>query len=434
MSEIKLAARFSRRNFLGLSAGAAVSSLLPAVLPSSLLGKEAPSERISIGCIGVGNHGVRRNLTRLLREKDARVVAVCDVFDDRRDKARVMVEKRYGTKGCAGVTDFRRILERKDIDAVMISTPDHWHVLMSALAIRAGKDVICEKPTLTVEEGRFLCKTVKHHRAVFQMATEDRSMPCYHQMAQIVRNGLIGTVKRVLVELPAGQNFPNEDAMPVPKGLDYDLWLGPAPSAPYTASRTKPQHWRHVWDYSGGKFSDWGMHQLDTVQWALDTERTGPAEIEGEGTVNAGSMYNTFVTYRLKYKYSSGVEVNVKSGGTGLRFEGTDGWVGNARFGGKVEASNPETLRWRPGEGDVKLYTNPAGEHRDFLDCIRSRKDPYFPAEIGHRCASLLHIGNIAMRLGRKVRWDPQREKFVGDPKADAMRSRTMRKPWSLEA
>ncbi len=340
----------------------------------------------------------------------------------------------YGTAECDAYNDFRRILDRKDIDAVMISTPDHWHVPMSVMALRAGKDVICEKPTLTIEQGRILVETVRKQKAVFQTSTEDRSVPCYHQLAQIVRNGLIGNVKEVHVQLPAGQRFPDEEPSPVPRGLDYDLWIGPAPFAPYTKNRTERQHWRHVWDYSGGKFSDWGMHQLDTVQWALDTERTGPVEVEGHGTVNEGSLYNTFVEYEVNYRYESGVKLHVKSGGTSLRFVGDAGWAGNAGWRKPVEAHSDEIVRWQPAPGDVKLYTNPRGEHRDFLDCVRSRRDPYFPAEIGHRCASLLHIGNTSMRLGRKLRWDPRKEAFVDDEQANGMRSYPMRAPWSVEA
>jgi len=394
----------------------------------------APSEKITIGCIGVGNHGVRRNLTRLLQESDAKVVAVCDVFESRRDSAQARVDKTYGSKGCSAVTDFRKIIDREDIDAVMISTPDHWHIPMSLMAIRAGKDVICEKPTLTIEEGQILTKAVRERKKVFQTSTEDRSLPCYHQMAQTIRNGVIGKVKRVEVQLPAGQRFAKEKPIPVPKGLDWDLWLGPAPEAPYMASRTKPQHWRHVWDYSGGKFSDWGMHQLDTVQWALDTERSGPVSVEGKGTINEGSIYNTFITYDLLYRYANGVEVHIKSGGTSLRFFGDGGWIGNARFNAPCEGSTPEVVKWRPAKDDLELYTNPAGEHRDFLDCVKSRKDPYCPAEIGHRCASLCHMGNIAMRLGRKLRWDPVKEEFLDDAKANAMRSRPVRAPWTLDA
>jgi hypothetical protein len=268
---------------------------------------------------------------------------------------------------------------------------------------------------------------------VFQTSTEDRSIPVYHQMAQIVRNGLLGKLTRVEVELPAGQRFPDEDPAPVPKGLDYDLWLGPAPCAPYTPNRTERQHWRHVWDYSGGKFTDWGMHQLDTVQLALDMERSGPVRVEGKGTVNEGSMYNTFIEYDLKYTYANGVEVGVKSGGTSLKFHGKDGWVGNKSWRAPLEGSSKEILEWKPDEGDIRLYTNPRGEHRDFLDCVKTRKDPYFPAEAGHRCSSLLHIGNISMLLGRPLRWSPKKEAFLDDARADAMRARPMREPWSLE-
>jgi len=424
----------SRREFLGCTALGAAALATPTIATRGLLGKDAPSEKITVGCIGMGGHGVNRNLRMLLRQSDARVISVCDVFDGRRDAARAGVDKAYDSRGCSSHTDFRKIIDQPDVDALMISTPDHWHVLMSVLGMRAGKDVICEKPTLTIREGQILTSIVKKRKAVFQTSTEDRSLPCYHHMAGVVRNGLIGKVRRVEVELPAGQNFPNEQAVKVPAGLDWDLWLGPAPLAPYTKSRTERQHWRHVWDYSGGKFSDWGMHQLDTVQWALDKERTGPVEVEGSGTVNPGSMYNTFVTYEVRWRYADGVEVHVKSGGTSLRFIGEKGWIGNPRFAARCTASDAKLVEWKPEAGDVHLYTNPAGEHRDFLDCVKTRKEPYFPAEIGHRCASLVHMGNIAMRLGRKLRWDPAKEEFVGDADANAMCSRVMRKPWTLQA
>ena len=420
----------TRRGFLArsLTAGTALA------LPTTLRSGSPPSERIHVGCIGMGGHGVARNLRLLLQQADARVVAVCDVFRDRRDGSRRQVNRKLGTSECAAYTDFRRILDRKDIDAVMISTPDHWHALMSVLAIRSGKDVICEKPTLTVEEGRILSDTVTKHKAVFQMSTEDRSLPCYHFMAEAIRNGVVGDVRRVEVRLPAGQRFPNEQPTAVPSGLDYDLWLGPAPEASYTANRTERQHWRHVWDYSGGKFSDWGMHQLDTVQWALDTERTGPVKVRGKGSVNAGSMYNTFIDYDVTWTCADGIEVHVQSGGTSLRFEGTKGWLGNPRFAAAPEASDPDFLGWRPADGAVRLRTNPAGEHRDFLDCVKSRGEPYFPAEIGHRCATLLHIGNIAMRLDRELRWDSAAEQFIDDAEANTYLSRPMRAPWILEA
>ena len=421
----------TRRGFLRCVAGSAVG--FPLVLAWSRGAGGAPGDRIAIGCIGMGGHGTSWNLPRLLKEPDARVAAVCDVFADRREKARALVDAHYGAKGCDACNDFRRILDRDDIDAVMISTPDHWHVPMSVLAVRAGKDVICEKPTLTIAEGRALCREVRKHKAVFQTSTEDRSIPCYHQMAQAIRSGAIGKVTRVEVTLPAGQRFPNENAAPVPEGLDWDLWLGPAPYVPYTPGRTEAQRWRHVWDYSGGKFSDWGMHQLDTVQLALDRERGGPIKVEGRGTVNEGSVYATFIDYEVTYTYADGVKVRVSSGGTGLMFHGTEGRIGNKEWRGPLEASPAEILSRRPG-GGAALPFNERGEHYDFLACVRSRKDPYFPVESGHRCASLLHIGNICMRLGRALAWDPVKEEFPGDAEANAMRARPMRAPWSLDA
>jgi predicted dehydrogenase len=425
---------FPRRSFLRRAALAAPALAFPSLLPSKLRGQGAPSKVITLGMIGVGGHGVGRNLNMLLPQEDARILAVCDVFKSRRDKAKEQVDGHYVTSDCAAVNDFREILARKDIDAVMISTPDHWHVPMSAMAIRAGKDVICEKPTLCIAHGRYLADLVKKTGTVFQTSTEDRSMRMYHRMAELVRNGRIGKLQRIQVQLPAGNAYPNEEAETPPADLDYDLWLGPAPLAPYTKNRTEWMHWRHIWDYSGGIFSDWGAHQIDTAQWANDSELTGPVEVEGKGEVNPGSMYNTFIKYSLRYLYKNGVEMTVESGGTALRFEGTEGWVGNSGWSKPVEASSKEILESVIGPDEIKLYTNPFGEHRDFLDCVKTRKPPYLPAEQGHRLATVMHIGNIAMKLGRKLKWDPDREEFPGDAEANALRNVEMRKPWSLES
>lgn len=421
-----------RRNAIKQSIAAATSVSLPTIIPSSVLGNEAPSKKITIGMIGTGNHGIHRNLNMFLRQTDARVLAVCDVFKSRMRKAQGITDRHYGKNGCTQHADFREILERDDIDAVMISTPDHWHTLMSAMAIRRGKDVICEKPTLTIAEGRFLSDLVKKSGKVFQTSTEDRSLFVYHRLAEAVRNGRIGKLEKIKVTLPAGQRFPNEKSTTPPNDLDYELWLGPAPYAPYTKNRTERQHWRHVWDYSGGKFSDWGMHQLDTAQWANDTEHTGPEHVSGKGTVNEGSIYNTFIEYEIDYRYANGVELNVKSGGTSLHFYGSDGWCGSKSWDSGLEASNKDIVREPIPDDGLHLYTCKGGEHRNFLDCVKTRKDPYFPAEIGHRCASLCHLGNISMRLKTPLHWDPDKEEFIGNAKANSMRSRSMRQPWNL--
>ena len=383
--------------------------------------------------IGTGNHGIHRNLNMFLRQEDAKIIAVCDVFKSRMLKAQSITNDYYKTNDCSIHSDFREILERKDIDAVMISTPDHWHALMSSMAIRRGKDVICEKPTLTVAEGRYISDLVKKTGKVFQTSTEDRSLFIYHRLAEVVRNGRIGKLKEIKVTLPAGKRFPNEKPENAPKDLDYDMWLGPAPEAPYTISRTKQQHWRHVWDYSGGKFSDWGMHQLDTAQWANDTEKTGPISISGKGTINEGSMYNTFVDYEIDYEYENGVKLNVKSGGTSIHFYGSEGWCGSKSWDSGLEANKKSIVKDPIPKDGLHLYTCKGGEHRNFLDCVKSRHEPYFPAEIGHRCATLCHLGNISMRLNQKLQWNPKTEKIGNSKEASSMLSRKMRKPWDLQ-
>ena len=428
--------RVNRRQFLtkaiGVSAGAVG---FPYLVRSSALGNTgtvADSERITIGFIGVGGHGRAVNLTNFLGNADAQAVAVCDVETSHMNIARDMVNKKYGNKDCVTYRDFRKIIERDDIDAVMISTPDHWHVPISIMAAKAGKDVECEKPTLTIEEGRILCETMKRYNRVFQWSTEDRSVDVYHRMCELVRNGRIGKVHTVRVELPSGPDTPGDPTpMPVPDGFDYDMWLGPAPYAPYTKDRI---HWNFRWilDYSGGQLTDWGAHLLDGAQWGNDTENTGPVEVEGKGEFWRDGLYNTAKEYRIEYKYADGVRLIVTSGTPSLRFEGSDGWIGNRGWRAKLQAEPKSILDSVIGPNEIHLYTCRAGEQRNFLDCVKSRKDCYFPPEIGHRCFTIAHIGNISMLLGRKLRWDPDKERFINDEQANRMLSRSMRSPWQL--
>jgi len=426
----------NRRRFLKQTGCVAVGGLsLPYLVSSSALGKAgavAASERITVGFIGTGGHGIDMNLKSFLAQLDAQAVAVCDVDPVNLHKARDLVNARYGNTDCMTTQDFREILARADIDAVMISTPDHWHVPISIAAARAGKDVECEKPTLTVEEGRRLVQTMQRYGRVFQWSTEDRSVDVYHRMCELVRNGRIGKVHTIRVELPVGPDTPgNPEPMPVPEGFDYDMWLGPAPWAPYTRDRC---HWNFRWifDYSGGMLTDWGAHLLDGAQWGNDTEHTGPVEVEGRGVFCQGGLYDTAREYHLQYTYADGVKLFVDSGEPSLRFEGTEGWVGNRGWRGKLEASRPAILDSAIGPNDVHLYTCPGGEQRNFLDCIKSRQACYFPPEIGQRCFNIAHIGNIAMRLGRKLRWNPEEERFVNDDEANRMLRRTARSPWDL--
>ena len=426
----------SRRDFLKKTTYVAGASVIfPYIVPLVAIGNAgtvAPSERITIGFIGVGSHGRAVNLKNFLGNADAQAVAVCDVDTNHMNIARDMVNRKYDNKDCATYTDFRKIIERDDIDAVMISTPDHWHVPISIMAAKAGKDVECEKPTLTIEEGRKLCETMKRYNRVFQWSTEDRSVDVYHRMCELVRNGRIGKVHTIRVELPSGPHDPgNPTPMPIPDGFDYDMWLGPAPYAPYTKDRI---HWNFRWihDYSGGMLTDWGAHLLDGAQWGNDTEYTGPVEVEGKGEFLQGGLYNSAKEYEIEYKYADGVRLIVTSGTPSLRFEGTDGWIGNRGWRAKLQAEPESILDSVIGPDEIHLYTCKAGEQRNFLDCVKSRKDCYFPPEIGHRCFTIAHIGNISMILGRKLKWDPDEERFINDEHASRMLSRAMRSPWQI--
>ena len=424
----------SRRTFMRSSAQAASALTLPALIDASVLGKNAlaPSNRITVGCIGVGSHGTAVNLKGILSQPDAQVVAVCDVDSRRMENARRLVNDHYANQDCAATKDFRDIIARQDIDAVMISTPDHWHTPISLMAARAGKDICCEKPTLTIQEGRTLVNTIQRYGRVFQTSTEDRSLFVYHRLAELVRNGRIGKLHTIDVELPHQPNGPGDPTpMPIPPELDYDMWLGPAPYAPYNKDRVH-FNFRWIWDYSGGIITDWGTHLFDTAQWANDSEHSGPVEIDAKGTFWDRGLYNTPKAYAVEYTYANGVKMFVKDGTPSIRFTGTEGWVGNRAWIGALQASDPKILDSVIGPNETKLFTCPGGEHRNFLDCVKSRKDPYFSVEIGHRVSTVCHLANISLLLGRKLTWDPVNEIFPDDNQAMRMTRRTLRGPWHL--
>jgi predicted dehydrogenase len=423
----------TRRDFLARTAAAGIA--LPYLVRSSALGQAgtvAPSARITLGMIGTGSHGRDMNLRTFLTFNDAQVTAVCDVDRSHSQIAKEMVSKQYGNTDCAVYSDFREVLARRDIDAVMISTPDHWHVPIAIAAAQAGKDVECEKPTLTIEEGRRLVETMKRCNRVFQWSTEDRSVDVYHRMCELVRNGRIGKVHTIKVELPSGPAQPGNPApMPVPEGFDYDMWLGPAPWAPYTKDRCHYE-FRWILDYSGGELTDWGAHLLDGAQWGNNTERTGPVEVEGKGVFWKEGLYNTAKEFHIEYTYADGVKLLVDSGTPSLRFEGTEGWIGNRGWRAPLQAQPASILDSVIGPNETHLFTCPQGEQRNFLDCVKSRQECYFPPEIGQRCFTIAHIGNIAMQLGRKLKWNPEMERFVDDEEANRMLGRAMRSPWHL--
>ncbi len=437
----------TRRRFLqhgGVAVGTALT--VPGLVPSSIFGADgaaAPSNRITLGFIGTGDHGIARNLRGFLAYPDAQIVAVCDVDADHREKARRLVDEKYGEtlkqggfKGCAAYNDFREIIARKDIDAVMVSTPDHWHIIPAIQAAQAGKDVICEKPlSLAVAEGRAFSDAVKKHNRISQTSSENRSqeIKVYHRLCELVRNGRIGQLKSIRVELPSGHTVrpANREAEPPPKELDYNFWLGQAPEAPYCEARC---HWNFRWnlDYSGGMLTDWGAHLIDIAQWGNHTEHTGPVEVEGKGEFPPlDHLFNTATKFDIHYTYANGVKLNIVSNKPGLRFEGTDGWIGNSGWSAPLEAEPKSLLDSVIGPNETHLYTAP-NEHRNFLDCVKSRQPCYAPAETGHRTITIAHLGNIAMMLGRKLKWNPDQERFVGDEEANRRLSRPMRAPWHL--
>jgi predicted dehydrogenase len=433
----------TRRSFLKKTTSIAVSSVgFPYFLSSSALGKAgavAPSNRITLGFIGVGSHGTAMNLRNFLGNSDAQAVAVCDVDSNYLRRAERMVNDHYAAhktngryKTCTAHKDFREVIERSDIDAVVISTPDHWHALISIMAARRGKDVFCEKPTLTVQEGRVVSDTIRRYNRVYQTASENRSVYVYHRMCELVRNGRIGKLRTIRVELRSGPNRAGDPTpMPVPDHLDYDMWLGPAPWAPYTKDRLHYE-WRWILDYSGGQLTDWGAHLVNIAQWGNNTDHTGPVTVEGKGEFGKKGLYDTATQYDIEYQYANGVRLFISSGTPSIRFEGTDGWVGNQGWRGQLQAEPKSILDSVIGPGETHLYTCRGGEQRNFLDCVKSRKPCYYTAESGHRTFTITHIGNISMMLGRKLRWDPDNERFVDDDIANRMLSRAMRSPWHL--
>ena len=424
----------------------------PLIVPRRVLGGAgytAPSNKITIGFIGTGEHGVGTNIGGFLKPEnaiDAQLVAVCDVDTTHVEQAKARIEKAYAAemtsgsyKGVATYSDLRQLIARKDIDAVCISTPDHWHIISSIMAARAGKDVFTEKPlTLTIDEGRTICDVIKKTNRVFQTGSEQRARPQFHQMCQLIRNGRIGKLKHIEVGLPGGHSVrqPTWDPRPAmefcepPKNLDYDFWLGQAPKTSYFPGRC---HWNFRWilDYSGGQFTDYAHHLIDIAQWAHGTEDTLPIEVEGKGTFPKEGLYNTATAFDCNYLFADGVTMRVSSSDASHRFEGTDGWIVNKGWG-TLSASNPEILKSEIGPNEIHLY-HPVSEHRDFLDCVRSRKKCYAHEGVGHRAVAFAHMGNIAMLLGRKLKYDPDTDRFAdSDANKMPMYSRPQREPWTL--
>jgi len=452
--------QLSRRRFLKRAAGASTAALaVPFIAPASALGRDgnvAPSERIVMGCIGTGKRGTG-DMRIFLKEKDVQVVAVCDVNKGSqlyhlgtacgREPAKKIVESHYtktavagAYKGCKAFGDFRQLLEIDDIDAVLVATPDHWHALISIAAANAGKDIYCEKPLAnSVAEGRAVCRAVEKNSRVLQTGTQERSRDNARFASELVRNGRIGKLHTVRIQMPCSE--PHHDSVralkrmpapePVPEGLDYDFWLGHTPKVPYTPRRCH-FWWRFVLSYGGGEMTDRGAHIIDLAQMGMDTEGTGPVEIEAKGSRETTGLYNTFMDYAFTNTYANGVRmIGENRGPRGVRFEGTKGWVFLNVHGCAIEAEPKSLLKEIIGPDEIHLERSP-GHHRNFLDCVKSRKTPVAPAEVGHRTATICHLNNIAMLTESKLAWDPVKERFKGNDAANALLSPHMRAPWSL--
>jgi predicted dehydrogenase len=432
--------RIARRRFLKSAAALAAASAVPrwfleegeaAPARGRVLGPNDQPAIALVGCGGMGRVDCR-NASRF-----GRVVALCDV-----DQAHLDAAKAEWPKA-EGFGDFRKLMERDDIDVVVCGTVDHWHVLVSMAAMHAGKDVYCEKPlSLTIDEGKHLVKAARKTGRIFQTGSQQRSERIFRLACELVRNGRIGTLKHVDVWLPAGLRDGPFHTSSVPAGFDYDFWLGSTPKVDYVKERTHFS-FRYWWDYAGGTMTDWGAHHNDIALWGIGAERSGPVEIDGAPRVQMiPGGYTAVSEFEVHYTYANGVThtcqsatgcgpdgsvVDPKGQQHGIRFSGSDGWIFVTR--GHIEASNDELISTPLAAGGVRLYSS--GDHMgNFFDCVRSRMPAICEPEIGHRSASVCHLGVIAMRLGRKLKWNPEKERFIGDQQADGWLARGMRKPW----
>jgi predicted dehydrogenase len=435
--------QLSRRGFMSRSLAGLAAAGLPLWYAREIFAAEAAAkadkEPLVMGAIGIGSPQSRGRAiyhdARNYKKIPIRYVAACDVDKNHLDVALTMMNKD-GYADAKGFHDYRELLDHKDVQAVTIATPDHWHTLVAAEALRKGKDVYCEKPlTLTIAEGQFLTKLAKETGRVFQVGSQQRSDARFRLACELVRNGRIGKIKTV--ETRIGGIDPNKvgpfKVAPVPEGLDWDMWLGQTAKVDYIPQRC---HYEFRWwyEYSGGKMTDWGAHHNDIAQWGLGADGSGPIAVEATGVADKRpNCYNVHSEFTVKYKYADGAElVCTSSGENGVKFIGDDGkWIFVSRS--KIEASDPKLLNEPLSGGATRLYAS--NNHMgNFLECVKSRKPTICPADVGHRSVTVCHLGVIALRTGKKLTWDPKEEKFGdGEAEATAMLSRPMRAPWKLE-
>ncbi len=422
----------TRREFLRRLAGAAGALAAPCVVPSSAMGrseKPAASERVTLGVIGLGNRN-RSNLAHFLAQTDVQCVTVCDCFADRRAVGKKIVDDHYGTTDCTATRFHEDLFDRDDIDALLIGTGDRWHAVLSVLAAKAGKDVYCEKPfCLSIAEGRELVNVTKRYGTVWQCGTQRRSNASYHFVANLIRQGRIGKLHTITAVLGgwSGNGVAKPEPVPDPEVFDYDRWLGQAPPAPY--SKLRVQLWRNNWDTGGGVIPDMGAHYFDFAQWANDSELTGPLEYEGTAEWPKGGFTQVPFSVDVQARYANGVRLLMTNGEKGVRFDGDEGWIRLVDTG-EITAEPRSILASRSVPGVHWSFM--AGHVRNFLDCFRSRRLTVSHPELAQRAHTIAHCANITLRLGRKVRWDSDNERFIDDSQANRMLERSMRPPWQV--
>jgi predicted dehydrogenase len=444
-----------RRAFLkaGVVAG------FPAIVPASVLGRNAPSNRINIGAIGVGRISRVHDLPGIWQFDSARIMAVCDLDSNRVELGKLLINETYAKKsgkpynGATGYHHYRELLANKEIDAVVISTPDHQHAIVAVDAVRAGKDVYMQKPaSLTIAEGRYLSNAVQASGRIFQIGSQQRSWKQFRVACELVRNGRIGDLKHVEIGLPGDPAGPDAPQMPVPPNLNYDAWLGSTPLVYYTEMRVHPQKgfdrpgWLRCEQFGAGMITGWGAHHVDTAHWGMNTELTGPVEIWGTAEYPTHGLWNVHGKFKTEAVYANGITMSISGDyPNGIKFYGSQGWIFVTRDepvtasdpsapATKIEplvASKPKILTSVIGPNEAHLYKSD-DQHGNWLDCIRSRKTPIAPVEVGHRACSTCLLHQIAMKAKRKLYWDPEKERFKNDDAANALLSRPQRAPYQL--
>jgi myo-inositol 2-dehydrogenase/D-chiro-inositol 1-dehydrogenase len=450
-----------RRTFLKTTGIAGAGAMVvPTIVPSHVFGKNAPSNKVNIAQIGCGRMG-RGDLSSVMNHERVNFMAVCDVDSKRMKEGKELIMNRYAQMGRPNAVDVRMygdykdLLADKDIDGVVISTPDHWHSQPAIEAAMAGKDIYLQKPTsLTIKEGRQLSDTVHRNGVIFQIGSQQRSAAQFRYACELVRNGRIGDVHTVKIGLPGDPGGDVEPEMPIPSQLNYDMWLGSTPYVPYTEKGVHPVEgygrpgWLRIEQYGAGMITGWGAHHLDIAHWGMGTEFSGPVEVEAEAKFPTSGLWNVHGDFLVKAKYANGATMLVTGDfPNGVRFEGSEGWIFVTRGNYSVtdsdpvtfdknrkslDASDPKLLTSKIGENEINLYKS-SNHYFNWVDCMISRQQPIAPVEVAHRSCSACLLSHIAMKMDGKLKWDPVKERFLNNDAANAMLSRHQRYPYGTD-